>query len=113
MQSTPKMKRLGEIVAEGPASAGTPILAGIFLTSMIPAETKIQDFPSYKSKRPSAIQNWQTVIKDEGKDGVSAKTRELLKPLSGFAIIGMDRAGLVSLTAAGTRIRSGCSIARR
>ena len=53
------------------------------------------------------------VIKDEGKDGVSAKTRELLKPLSGFAIIGMDRAGLVSLTAEGTRIRSGCSIARR
>jgi hypothetical protein len=39
MQSTPKAKRLGEIVAEGPASAGTPILAGIFLTSMIPAET--------------------------------------------------------------------------
>ena len=53
------------------------------------------------------------VIKDEGKDGVSATTRELLKPLSGFAIIGMDRAGLVSLTAEGTRIRSGCSIARR
>jgi hypothetical protein len=39
MQSTPKAKSLGEIVAEGPASAGTPILAGIFLTSMIPAET--------------------------------------------------------------------------
>ena len=34
-----------------------------------------------------------------------------MKPLSGFAIIGMDKAGLVSLTAAGTRIRSGCSIA--
>ena len=54
-----------------------------------------------------------TAAKDEVKDGVSATTRELLKPLSGFAIIGMDKAGLVSLTAEGTRIRSGCSIARR
>ena len=104
MQSTPKVKRLGEIVAEGPASAGRQYRK---------SKAEIQDFPSYKTKRPSAIQNWQTVINDEGKDGVSAKTRELLKPLSGFAIIGMDRAGLVSLTAAGTRIRSGCSIARR
>lgn len=31
-------------------------------------------FPSYKTKRPSAIKNWQTVINDEVKDGVSAKT---------------------------------------
>ena len=34
-----KSEEAREIVAEGPASAGTPILAGIFLTSMIPAET--------------------------------------------------------------------------
>ena len=31
-------------------------------------------FSSYKTKRPSAIKNWQTVINDEVKNGVSAKT---------------------------------------
>lgn len=31
-------------------------------------------FSSYKEKRPSAIKNWQTVINDEVKNGVSAKT---------------------------------------
>ena len=70
MQSTPKMKRLGEIVAEGPASAGTPILAGIFLTSMIPAETSGVNTANPRLKyRISRLINKKTICHSELANG--------------------------------------------
>jgi hypothetical protein len=70
MQSTPKAKSLGEIVAEGPASAGTPILAGIFLTSMIPAETSGVNTANPRLKyRISRLINKKTICHSELANG--------------------------------------------